>query len=65
MRVRKPDPAIYRLAVNLTQKKPEECCFIDDRAENLEPAARLGMKTIQMQTAVQLRRQLGEFGVKI
>jgi len=65
VRLRKPDSAIYQLAVDLTQKKPEECCFIDDRTENLEPAASLGMKTIQMQSAAQLRQQLEDLGVKI
>lgn len=63
--LRKPDPALYQLALDLTQRSPEECCFIDDRAENLEPAAQLGMKTIQMKNAAQLRQQLQELGVKI
>ena len=42
---------------------PEECCFIDDRALNLECAAKLGMKTIQMQTLEQLQEELGKFKV--
>lgn len=65
VRLRKPDPAIYWLALDLTQKNPEECCFIDDRTENLEPAARLGMKTIRMQDASQLREELQQLGVAI
>lgn len=65
VRLRKPDPAIYKIVLDLTQKSPKECCFIDDRAENLEPAVQLGMKTIQMQSAAQLRQQLQELGVKI
>lgn len=62
--LRKPESAIYRLAIDITQFKPETCCFIDDRALNLECAAKLGMRTIQMQTLEQLRSELGKLGVK-
>src|ERR1700752_3817296 len=36
--LRKPEQGIYRLALEITQKPPGECCFIDDRALNLEYA---------------------------
>jgi putative hydrolase of the HAD superfamily len=62
--LRKPESGIYRLAVETTQIDPEECCFIDDRALNLECATKLGMRTIQMQTLEQLREELGKIGVK-
>ena len=62
--LRKPESGIYRLAIETTQVNPEECCFIDDRALNLECAAKLGMRTIQMQTLEQLREELGKLGVK-
>jgi putative hydrolase of the HAD superfamily len=62
--LRKPESGIYHLAIELTQINPEECCFIDDRALNLECAAKLGMRTIQMQTLDQLREELGKLGVK-
>ena len=58
--LRKPESGIYRLALEITQINPEECCFIDDRALNLECAAKLGMRTIQMQTLEQLRADLGK-----
>ncbi len=61
--LRKPENGIYRLAIETTQINPEECCFIDDRALNLECAAKLGMRTIQMQTLEQLRGELGKLGV--
>ena len=60
---RKPERDIYRLALELTQIPAGECCFIDDRAINLECAAKLGMQTIEMQTLEQLRRDLEELGV--
>jgi putative hydrolase of the HAD superfamily len=63
--LRKPESGIYRLAIETTQINPQECCFIDDRATNLECAANLGMRTIQMQTVEQLRDELGKIGVKV
>jgi len=39
--IRKPDEAIYRLALEVTQRRPEECLFIDDRALNLECARQM------------------------
>jgi putative hydrolase of the HAD superfamily len=61
--LRKPESGIYRLAIEITQRNAEECCFIDDRALNLECAAKMGMRTIQMQTLDQLRGELGKLGV--
>ena len=62
--LRKPESGIYRLAIELTQINPEECCFIDDRALNLEIAQKMGMHTIQMQTPEQLREELMKLRVE-
>jgi putative hydrolase of the HAD superfamily len=61
--LRKPEEGIYRLALEITQRPPEECCFIDDRPLNLDSAAHLGMQVIQMKTAEQLRADLQKLGV--
>jgi putative hydrolase of the HAD superfamily len=61
--LRKPEQDIYRLALEITQKTPEECCFIDDRSINLEAAKRLGMHTIKMDNAAQLREDLRKLEV--
>lgn len=61
--LRKPEEGIYRLALAITQRAPENCCFIDDRALNLECAKRLGMRTIEMQTVGQLTQALQELGI--
>ena len=61
--LRKPEAGIYRLALEVTQFPAEQCCFIDDRALNLECAAKLGMHTIQMNTPDQLRSDLQKLGV--
>ncbi|HYN14308.1 MAG TPA: HAD family phosphatase [Terriglobales bacterium] len=63
VRLRKPDPAIYRLALDVTQKTHEGCCFIDDRPLNLDGARQAGMRVIQFQDTNQLRRELAELGV--
>lgn len=62
--LRKPESGIYKLAIEITQINPEECCFIDDRALNLESPAKLGMHTIQMRTLEQLREELAKLGVR-
>lgn len=62
--LRKPEPDIYRLAVEITQVNPQDCVFIDDRSLNLECAAKLGMHTVEMQTVGQLRADLEKIGVQ-
>lgn len=63
--VRKPDEAIYKLALNITQRKGEQCVFVDDRALNLEGARALGMHTIQFKDAAQLEKELVQWGIAI
>ena len=63
--VRKPDEGIYKLALEVTQRSPDECLFIDDRELNLECAQHLRMRTIHFQNAEQLRRDLIASGISI
>ncbi len=65
VRLRKPEARIYRVALDVTQHVPDECCFIDDRPINLEGAAKLGIKTVQMKDPAQLRRDLQNLGVTV
>jgi putative hydrolase of the HAD superfamily len=65
LRTRKPEEMIYRIALNVTQRTPGECVFIDDRALNLENPRKLGMKTIHYQNAEQLRAELKNCGVEV
>jgi putative hydrolase of the HAD superfamily len=60
----KPDERIYRLALDLSQRKAEECCFIDDRPGNVEAAAKVRMRTVLMKGAEQLRGELRGMGVE-
>ncbi len=61
--LRKPETGIYQLALAITQRPPEECCFVDDRPLNLDSASRLGMHAIQMENAAQLRQDLQKVGI--
>lgn len=63
--LRKPEDGIYRLALNITQRAPEETCFIDDRLLNLDTASRLGMHVIQMRSTEQLQQELQKLGVAV
>jgi putative hydrolase of the HAD superfamily len=63
--LRKPEEGIYRMAIEITQKLPTECCFIDDRPLNLECPRQMGMQTIEMQDVEQLRRDLRKIQVEI
>ena len=46
--VRKPDPAIYRLACDELGVEPDEAVFLDDLGINLKPARAMGMTTIKV-----------------
>jgi putative hydrolase of the HAD superfamily len=61
--LRKPEEGIYRLSLDVTQKQPQECCFIDDRDLNLECARSLGVHTIEMKDLGQLQQELRKLGV--
>lgn len=41
--LRKPEPAIYRLAADRLAVEPEECVFVDDIPANVEGARAVGM----------------------
>lgn len=44
--IRKPDPAIFRLALDRLGVPPGQCVFADDTEENLLPACQMGMAVI-------------------
>ncbi len=63
--VKKPEEAIFRLALQITQRAPEECLFVDDRPVNLECARQIGMTTIQYQDPAQLLNELRRAGIEV
>jgi putative hydrolase of the HAD superfamily len=61
--VRKPTHEIYTRVLGMTQADPARTVFVDDRRQNLNPAAALGMTTIQFRSAQQLRHDLTALGL--
>ena len=62
--IRKPDEQIYRLALDLIQRAPDECCFMDDRQVNIQAAANVGLHTVLVKDTQQLRQELEKLGVR-
>ena len=56
--LRKPEPAIYRRALDILGTPAKRILFIDDRAENAAAAASAGMKAIRFTGADALRSEL-------
>ncbi len=63
--LRKPTHKFYDRALSIAQARPEQSLFIDDREQNLTPAAALGMKTILYQSPAQLRAALVANGIHL
>ncbi len=61
--LRKPEAAFFQCALDLSQRRPEECVFIDDREENLEDARKLGIHGIRMTSPEQVIAELRRLGV--
>ena len=59
----KPQPDAYRRALQITQRRPAECIFVDDRPMNVEVAGILGMHAVQFTGAAQLEADLRAAGV--
>ncbi len=61
---RKPDPAVYRMVLEMAGHPAQECIYIDDKPELLKPAEELGMKGILFENPAQLEAKLKEAGLK-
>lgn len=59
----KPAPGIYREAIEVSGSAPDECVFIDDKAENAAAASRMGMNGIHFTSPEQLAKDLQALGV--
>ncbi len=64
--MRKPEPEIYRLAVDVVNLDPSECLFVDDRAINVERASAEGIDAVRFDGDVAaLERELTRRGVEV
>jgi len=63
LRVAKPDPAIYRYALERLGTRPDETFFLDDKAENVDTAVAQGMKGLVFSSVEKLRTDLTASGL--
>jgi len=61
---RKPDNDIYQMALDVSQVKPEEVIYIDDRAFFVQVASDLGIRGIAHQDLERTRAELEGFGLE-
>jgi putative hydrolase of the HAD superfamily len=61
--LRKPDPKIFELALDVLQRDAEEVAFIDDRQGNCDAAEGLGIHAICYQDEAQLVQALERLGL--
>lgn len=54
----KPEPGIYQKLLEKYHLKAEECVFLDDKAENIEAAQRLGFHGVIVKEYVQAKEEL-------
>jgi epoxide hydrolase-like predicted phosphatase len=59
--VSKPDPRIFRLALDKLGVNADEAIFVDDVADNVDAAKAAGMNAIQFKTPAQVRREIEQF----
>jgi FMN phosphatase YigB (HAD superfamily) len=61
----KPHPGIYKSAIDISGFDAGTALLIDDKAENCEAAAALGMETILFESPAQLRGSLLDYGIAL
>jgi putative hydrolase of the HAD superfamily len=59
----KPQPEIYRAAIEKAGCLPEECFYTDDIAAYIEGAQRMGIDAVQFENAEQLQREMRARGI--
>jgi putative hydrolase of the HAD superfamily len=63
--LRKPDAAIFKLALDVLQRDPQTIVFVDDRAGNVQAANNAGMHGIQYKGSSQLKSEFEKLGIKL
>ena len=58
VKLKKPDAAIYKLAFERFNLKPQQAVFIDDSEENIKAAKSLGLHSIHFKNPESLRQEL-------
>ena len=63
--LRKPDPQIYRLAIQRAGARPERTIYIDDRPELVDAGRSAGLTAVRCESAAQLERDLRALGLTL
>jgi FMN phosphatase YigB (HAD superfamily) len=61
----KPEAAIFHACLKAVRSRPEECLFIDDRAENVEAARALGMQALQFTSVQKLAADIKSYNLPV
>ena len=61
--VRKPDPRIYQLALELAGVRAREAVYVDDRPELVEAGRAVGLTAIRFESGRQLEREFQAIGI--
>jgi len=62
-KTRKPQPKIYKIALDRYKLSPEKCLFIDDSLDNVNGAKKLKINALHFTNPLQLRLDLMELGL--
>ncbi len=63
VKMAKPDPRIFEIMLQRIHRQAEECVLIDDSAQNIAAAERLGFQVIHFHSSDQLRRRLEQMDI--
>ena len=63
--LRKPDPAIYRMALDIAQVPPEQAFYIDDRPLLVEAAKKTGIQGLVHREYLTTRKALLDWGFSL
>jgi putative hydrolase of the HAD superfamily len=63
--LRKPDEDLYRVALDVSQARPDEVVYIDDRLMFVEVARKMGIRSIHRVDGATVRSALAELGLVV
>lgn len=64
VKMRKPDPRIFQLAMGIVQAPPEQCVYFDDRIMFVHAASKLGIRSMHHTSAASTIKILEELKIE-
>ena len=64
VKLMKPDPAIYQVALDHAQCEPGECLYVDDILENVDAGHRAGLDAVQFESVKQIEGEMKQRGIR-